>query len=72
MFRIEPPRACRTQKEFVIRCDERGRWVVAEAHGLAGGLFRSRKAAVSFALSEADDDAGRVHVEPAPGGGMLH
>ena len=61
---FDQPPGQRVLKEFFVRRDRRGRWVAAETHGLAGGLFRTRKAAVRFALHEADEDAGRVHVEP--------
>ena len=37
---------------FIIGQDPDGRWVAVETHGLAGGVFRSRKDAVHYALGE--------------------
>lgn len=37
---------------FVVGQDPSGRWVAIETHGLGGGLFRSRKDAVHYALAE--------------------
>lgn len=35
---------------FVVGQDTQGRWVAAEVHGLAGGLFRTRDAAMHYAV----------------------
>ncbi|GJD83185.1 RAG2 PHD domain containing protein [Methylobacterium haplocladii] len=37
---------------FVVGQDTSGRWVAVETHGLGGGLFRSRKDAVHYALAQ--------------------
>ena len=37
---------------FLIGKDSRGRWVAQKQHGLTGGLFVNREAAVKFALFE--------------------
>lgn len=34
---------------FVVGQDPQGRWVAAEIHGLAGGLFRTRADALHYA-----------------------
>jgi hypothetical protein len=39
---------------FIVGQDPEGRWVAIEIHGRAGGLFRSRKAAVDYAAGETD------------------
>jgi len=62
---FELPPGQRVLREFTIRRDQRGCWIAHEAHGLLGGVFISRKEALRFALSEADGDAARVHLEPA-------
>ncbi|SEP48197.1 hypothetical protein SAMN04487843_12679 [Methylobacterium sp. ap11] len=42
---IEAPR-------FIVGQDPEGHWVAIETHGRAGGLFRSRQAAVDYAEDE--------------------
>ncbi len=37
---------------FIVGQDPEGHWVAIETHGRAGGLFRSRKAAVDYAEHE--------------------
>ena len=37
---------------FVVGQDPEGHWVAIEIHGRAGGLFRSREAAIGFAEGE--------------------
>lgn len=39
---------------FVVGQDPEGHWVAIEIHGRAGGLFRSREAAVDYAEDETD------------------
>ncbi|MCJ2095543.1 hypothetical protein MKK67_24025 [Methylobacterium sp. J-072] len=39
---------------FVVGQDPEGHWVAVEIHGRAGGLFRSREAAVDYAVGETD------------------
>lgn len=43
------------EARFVVGQDREGRWVAIEIHGRAGGLFRSREAAVGYA----EDETGR-------------
>lgn len=40
--------------QFIVGQDPEGHWVAIEIHGRAGGLFRSRKAAVDYAEDETD------------------
>ncbi|VUD71160.1 hypothetical protein MET9862_01736 [Methylobacterium symbioticum] len=37
---------------FIVGQDRRGHWVAVASHGRAGGLFRSREAAIGFAVGE--------------------
>jgi hypothetical protein len=39
---------------FIVGQDPEGHWVAIETHGRAGGIFRSRKAAVDYAEDETD------------------
>lgn len=41
-------------ERFVVGQDPKGHWVAIEIHGRAGGLFRSREAAVDYAEDETD------------------
>jgi hypothetical protein len=45
---------------FFVGQDRAGRWVVVEPHGLAGGIFVNRKAALSYAAFESDRRPGAV------------
>ncbi|MBV9861512.1 MAG: hypothetical protein JO267_05130 [Alphaproteobacteria bacterium] len=47
--------------DFDVAPDRHGHWVARDRHGLAGGVFVTRKAALSFALFEAGGNALRVH-----------
>jgi hypothetical protein len=62
---FELPPGQRVLREFTIRRDRRGCWIARETHGLLGGVFIGCKAAMRFALYEADGDPARVHIEPA-------
>jgi hypothetical protein len=59
------PRRVATPHHFEIAEDGRGHWVARETKGLVGGLFRTYKDALHFALDEADGDAACVSVLPA-------
>jgi hypothetical protein len=47
---------------FVVGQDRRGNWVVTETHGLYGGIFCSRDAALRFAKFETADRLGECAV----------
>jgi hypothetical protein len=51
--------------DFEIAPDRRGHWVARDKDGLIGGVFRTRKDAVRFALFEVGGDRARVHVVTA-------
>ena len=57
----------RALREFTIRRDRRGRWLVSETHSPCRGAFRSCKEALRFALYEGGGDVARVHAEPSQG-----
>jgi len=56
-----------TPYHFEIAEDRRGYWVAEDHEGLVGGVFRTRKAALRFALFEAAGDSARIRVLPADG-----
>ena len=58
------PRAVFTAHHFEITQNGRGYWVAQDREGLIGGVFRSQKDALRFALFEAGDSA-CVRVLPA-------
>jgi len=39
----------RPAPRFIVGQDPQGHWVAAEIHGLAGGLFRTRRDAMDYA-----------------------
>jgi hypothetical protein len=47
---------------FEIVQNGRGYWVAKDNEGLTGGIFRTQKDALRFALFEGAGDSGRVHV----------
>jgi hypothetical protein len=61
------PQEISTPYHFEIVQDKRGYWVAKDDAGLIGGVFRSRKDALHFALFEAAGDSARVRVLPAVG-----
>jgi|SRR5215467_9456485 hypothetical protein len=58
------PRLVSTPHHFEIVEDSRGYWVAQDRAGLIGGVFRSRKDALHFALYEVAGDSARVQVIP--------
>jgi hypothetical protein len=40
---------------LVVGQDDAGRWIVAETHGMCGGMFASKDAALRFAKAEIID-----------------
>jgi hypothetical protein len=61
------PHEISTPYHFAITQDKRGYWVAKDDEGLVGGVFRSQKDALRFALFEATGDRGRIRVLPADG-----
>lgn len=51
---------------FVLGRDHGGCWIVQETHGLCGGLFTSKDAAVSYAKFESADRPSVIRLSPDP------
>ncbi len=51
---------------YVVGRDAEGHWLAVETHGLGGGLFTSREAAVRYASFETDRREGAVAVVAEP------
>jgi hypothetical protein len=47
---------------FIIGQDRAGHWIVRETHGLGGGIFVSRDAALAYAEFETDHRPGAVRL----------
>ena len=54
-----------TPHHFEIAQNERGYWVAKDKEGLIGGVFRTQKDALRFALFEVGGDSACVQVLPA-------
>ena len=53
MGKVIPIRSASTEAlNFVVGRDKFGRWIVTEVHGLYGGIFANRDAAVRFVAFE--------------------
>jgi hypothetical protein len=61
------PHAVATPYHFEITQNGRGYWVAQDNEGLIGGVFRSQRDALRFALFEAAGDSARVRVLAADG-----
>ena len=57
----EPPEPL----NFILGRDRGGHWIVQETHGLCGGLFASKDAAIHYARSECAERAGSISVSAA-------
>jgi hypothetical protein len=58
------PRAVFTPHHFEIAENARGYWVAKDKEGLIGGVFRTQKDALRFALFEVAGDSAYVRVLP--------
>jgi hypothetical protein len=54
------------QRSFRIGQNRGGLWVVAEASGASGGIFKSRDAALHYAAFETDRRPGSIQFWPEP------
>jgi hypothetical protein len=59
------PAAVLTLHHFEVSENGRGYWVAKDREGLIGGVFRTQKDALRFALFEADGDSTCVKVIPS-------
>jgi hypothetical protein len=62
----EDPNPSEEPLHFVIGQNRSGHWVVTETHGLYGGIFCSREAALRFAKFERADRQGDCAVTSSP------
>ncbi len=51
---------------FTVGQDEEGHWLAVEAHGLGGGIFKSRDRAFRYALDESHREPGSVRFADRP------
>jgi hypothetical protein len=51
---------------FVLGRDRGGHWIVQESHGLCGGLFASKDAAVAYAKFESADRPSVIRLSTEP------
>ena len=58
------PRAVFTPRHFEIAENARGYWVAKDKEGLIGGVFRTQKDALRFALFEVAGDSACIRVLP--------
>lgn len=49
---------------FAVGHDRQGRWVVCDAKGIAGGIFKDRASAIKFAMDESNHQPGQVFCLP--------
>jgi len=59
------PQPVSTPHHFEIAENRRGYWVAQDKEGLIGGIFRTQKDAIRFALFEVGGDSACVRVLPA-------
>jgi hypothetical protein len=52
--------------QFLVGQDSEGHWLAVETHGLGGGMFVNRAAALHYALSETGKRPGAVSMAPQP------
>jgi len=60
------PAAVLTLHHFEVSENGRGYWIAEDKEGLIGGVFRTQKDALRFALFEAAGDTSCVKVIPSP------
>lgn len=63
---MEPEEAPPEPLCFILGRDQGGRWIVQETHGLCGGLFASKDAAIRFAKFESADRESVIRLAPDP------
>jgi hypothetical protein len=51
---------------FILGRDHGGHWIVQEAHGICGGLFADKDAAISFARFESADRKSVIRLASDP------
>ena len=67
MGKVIPIRSASTEAlNFVVGRDKFGRWIVTEVHGLYGGIFANREAAVRFVALELGGRPGSLSISKVP------
>jgi hypothetical protein len=61
MSYFDAPHGQRVLREFTIRRDANGHWLVVEMPGLTERGFETSEAVERYALREAEGDRGRIH-----------
>jgi hypothetical protein len=59
-------KAARQARSFIVGRNRAGLWIALETHGLAGGIFASKDAAVHYAAFETDRRPGAVSFSNGP------
>ncbi|MDQ0470950.1 hypothetical protein [Labrys wisconsinensis] len=57
-----PASGATDRPDFLVGQDSAGHWLALETHGLAGGIFRSRDAALHYAMLETSHRPEAVHL----------
>ncbi len=63
---IEPDPYQAPKTAFVVGRDGEGHWLAVETHGLGGGLFTNRDAALRYARFETEGREGAVRLVAEP------
>jgi hypothetical protein len=66
MYLEEQGEAAADGPHFVVGRDQQARWIVIETHGLCGGLFRNRAAALRYAAEECQAYQADFEISRAP------
>ena len=66
MLHHQPSPVPATGHTFLVGQDAAGHWLAVETHGLGGGLFTSRAAAMQYPLFEAEGRANAVVLAVEP------
>lgn len=57
---VQEPDPSSGMRRFAVGCDYSGRWMVCDALAQVGGIFRSKAAAMKFALAESGGNIDQV------------
>ncbi|KMO30835.1 hypothetical protein VQ02_27310 [Methylobacterium variabile] len=60
------PAPARLPLDFVVGQSAEGHWLAVETHGLAGGIFRSRRDALTYAAAETGRRPDAVRLASTP------
>jgi hypothetical protein len=60
----QPPQPAKNVHRFIVGLDGEGHWIARDEQGSTGGVFSDRDAAIRFAATESDHQAGAVRLAP--------